>query len=244
MGPEYLLIVMAGALAGGFVNGLAGFGTGITALGLWLYVLPPTVAATLVVVCSAAAQVQTLPRIWQSIEPSKVLPFVLPGLIAVPIGTLLLAYVDVRVFKLGIAALLIAYSTYALLLRSRLDQIKAGRMADIAVGFSGGLLGGLAGLSGPALTVWGDLRGWTKEIKRSTFQAFNLSILCAALIAHISAGFFTLDLLVAAGVALPATFLGAWLGVVLYSRVSDRRFNEIILVLLAVSGVVLVWTNA
>lgn len=243
MGLEYLLFVLAGALAGGFVNGLAGFGTGITALGLWLYVLPPSVAATLVVVCSAAAQVQTLPRIWRSIEPARVLPFIIPGLIAVPIGTLLLAYIDVRAFKLGIAALLITYSAYALFLRSRLGQIKAGRLADIAVGFSGGLLGGLAGLSGPTLTVWGDLRSWTKEIKRSTFQAFNLSILVAALISHVTAGFFTRDLLIAAGVALPATFIGAGLGAILYSRVSDKRFNEIILVLLGMSGIVLIWTN-
>ncbi|MAI44610.1 MAG: sulfite exporter TauE/SafE family protein [Hyphomicrobiaceae bacterium TMED74] len=244
MGLEFLLFVIAGALAGGFVNGLAGFGTGITALGLWLYVLPPTVAATLVVVCSAAAQVLTLPRIWHSIESARVLPFIVPGLIAVPIGTVLLAYIDVRAFKLGIAALLIAYSAYTLFLRNRLGQIKLSRVADIVVGFSGGMLGGLAGLSGPPLTVWGDLRNWTKEIKRSTFQAFNLSILCAALIAHITAGFFTRELLVAAGVALPATFLGAWLGAILYSRVSDKRFNEIILVLLGVSGIVLIWTNA
>ena len=139
---------------------------------------------------------------------------------------------------------MIAYSAYALFLRSRLGLISSGRAADIVVGFSGGMLGGLAGLSGPALTVWGDLRNWTKQVKRSTFQAFNLSILCAALIAHITAGFFTRELLVAAGVALPATFLGAWLGAILYSRVSDKRFNEIILVLLGISGIVLIWTNA
>lgn len=30
------LIVLAGAFSGGFVTGLAGFGTGLTALGFWL----------------------------------------------------------------------------------------------------------------------------------------------------------------------------------------------------------------
>ncbi|MEM8975154.1 MAG: sulfite exporter TauE/SafE family protein [Pseudomonadota bacterium] len=243
MGFEYLLFVIAGALAGGFVNGLAGFGTGITALGLWLYVLSPSVAATLVVVCSAAAQIQTLPRIWHAIEVSRVLPFIIPGLLAVPLGTFLLTYVDVRVFKLGIASLLIIYSLYSLFLRGRTGMVWGGRAADVSVGFSGGILGGLAGLSGPPLTVWGDLRGWTKEQKRSTFQAFNLSILGAALISHFTAGLFTRELLGAVAVALPATFLGAWLGAALYARVSDKRFNEIILVLLGLSGIVLIWTN-
>jgi hypothetical protein len=35
------VLLFVGALAGGFVSGLAGFGTALTALGIWLYVLPP-----------------------------------------------------------------------------------------------------------------------------------------------------------------------------------------------------------
>ena len=37
-------ILLAGALAGGFVSGLAGFGTALMALGIWLYIVPPAVA--------------------------------------------------------------------------------------------------------------------------------------------------------------------------------------------------------
>ena len=44
--------VVAGAIAGGFVSGLAGFGTALMALGIWLYVLPPSIAVPLVIVCS------------------------------------------------------------------------------------------------------------------------------------------------------------------------------------------------
>jgi uncharacterized membrane protein YfcA len=34
-----LVLLFLGALAGGFVSGLAGFGTALMALGIWLYVL-------------------------------------------------------------------------------------------------------------------------------------------------------------------------------------------------------------
>ena len=37
--------LLFGALAGGFVSGLAGFGTALMALGIWLYVLPVVVLA-------------------------------------------------------------------------------------------------------------------------------------------------------------------------------------------------------
>ena len=63
MGIEQLIVITFGALAGGFVSGLAGFGTGITAISIWLYAVSPPVAASLVVVCSVIAQVQTLPAI-------------------------------------------------------------------------------------------------------------------------------------------------------------------------------------
>ena len=66
-----MLLVLLGALAGGFVLGLAGFGTGITALVLWLQAVPPAVAGPLVVVCSLIGQAQTLPKIWHA-EPRSV----------------------------------------------------------------------------------------------------------------------------------------------------------------------------
>ena len=56
-------LLLLGALAGGFVSGLAGFGTALMALGIWLYVLPPALAVPLVLVCSVIAQVSTLPSI-------------------------------------------------------------------------------------------------------------------------------------------------------------------------------------
>ena len=57
-------ILLAGALAGGFVSGLAGFGTALMALGIWLYILPPAVAVPLVLICSISSQISTLPSMW------------------------------------------------------------------------------------------------------------------------------------------------------------------------------------
>ena len=92
MGAEQIAVVLLGALAGGFVAGFAGFGTGITALGIWLYALSPATAASLVVICSVVTQVQTIPMVWKHIQPRRVLPFIVPGLLGVPIGVVLLAF--------------------------------------------------------------------------------------------------------------------------------------------------------
>ena len=56
-----LVLLVLGALAGGFVSGLAGFGTGLMALGIWLYVVPPSIAVPLVLICSILGQTSTMP---------------------------------------------------------------------------------------------------------------------------------------------------------------------------------------
>ena len=61
-----IAVLLFGALAGGFVSGLAGFGTALMALGIWLYVLPPSLAVPLVLICSVIAQLSTLPSMWKS----------------------------------------------------------------------------------------------------------------------------------------------------------------------------------
>ena len=48
MGSFGFFVLLTGALAGGFVSGLAGFGTGLVALGIWLYAFPPAIAVPLV----------------------------------------------------------------------------------------------------------------------------------------------------------------------------------------------------
>ena len=237
------LVVAAGAFAGGFVSGLAGFGTGLVALGFWLYVIAPSQAATLVAVCSVIAQAQTLPTIRHAIDWRRVLPMVLAGLLGVPIGTLLVSRLDPEMFRLSVGVLLIAFSGFMLLGRVRTRMAWGGRPADAAVGFAGGILGGFAGLSGPLPTVWATLRGWGKDERRSVFQVFNLVILAGVVVWHVVSGLFTLQVLALVGVALPGTAAGAWVGVHAYRRLSDKHFNDVVLSLLGVSGLALMWAS-
>src|SRR5882724_10150767 len=104
-------VLSLGALAGGFVSGLAGFGTGLIALGIWLYVVPPSIVVPLVLICSIVGQTSTLPSFWRSIDFRLVWPFLIGGLAGVPLGTMLIAHADPRIFKLGVGVLLLVFPT-------------------------------------------------------------------------------------------------------------------------------------
>ncbi len=236
--------ICGGAFAGGFVSGLAGFGTGLAAIGIWLHVIQPASAATLAAICSVVAQLQTLPTIWHAIDRGRTWPMVVAGLLGVPLGTWLLAYTDPSAFRLGLGVLLLSYSGFLLLGRARPTRITwGGRAADSVVGFAGGILGGLAGLSGPLPTVWATLRGWGKDERRAVFQVFNLAVLAGTVALHAATGLLTAEVGRSVLFALPGTLAGAWLGLRAYRRLSDQHFHEVVLVLLGLSGLTLVWTT-
>src|SRR6202051_883458 len=160
MTTAQLVLLFSGALAGGFVSGLAGFGTALMALGIWLYVLPPSTAVPLVVICSIVAQTSTLPSFWRSFDFKLVWPFVIGGIAGVPLGTLVIAHADPQVFKISFGVLLVVFPTALFLNRNPIAFTFGGRLAAGLVGFAGGILGGLAGPSGPLSTLWGRGGGW------------------------------------------------------------------------------------
>jgi uncharacterized membrane protein YfcA len=244
MNAAAISLLFVGALAGGFVSGLAGFGTALMALGIWLYVMPPSIAVPLVLICSVIAQISTLPGIWRSIDFKLVWPFLIGGLAGVPLGTMLIAHADPHVFKLTVGIFLLVFPVLLYFQRAPMALSLGGRPADAAVGFAGGILGGLAGLSGPLPILWASVRGWGKEQRRGIFQTFNGTVLAAALGVQIATGFVKPEVFWLALLAFPATILGAWLGARTYRALSDRNFRDVVLGLLVLSGIGLVWSNS
>ena len=238
----HAVFLVAGALAGGIVSGLTGFGTAITALGIWVYAIPPTDASSLAIICSTVSQTQNLHLIWRSIEWKRVLFFVVPGVFGVPLGTFLLPHIDPRLFKLGLGCFLVIYPAYVLARTSQIETVWGGRAADGVVGFVSGILGGLTGLSGVLPVVWTDIRGWSKEQRRSVVQFFNMAILSLALVSHAVSGLLTRQVAIEVLIVLPATIGGSWFGAFIYRRLADRGYQRAVMILLLISGATLVWT--
>lgn len=234
------LIVAAGAAFGGFAQGLSGFAFGLIALSLWVWVLDPTLLAPLIVFGSLGGQVATAGILRQAWKPSLFWPFVVGGVLGVPLGVALLRWVDPLAFKIGVGVLLVLWCPAMLLLRD-LPQISwGGRVADGCAGWIGGIMGGLGGLTGPAPILWARLRGWDRHTQRAVFQMFNLCMQCLTVIAYASSGAVTRRLLLLLAVTLPTMFVGSRIGHRLYDRISDQAFSRIILALLSASGVVLI----
>ena len=160
-----------------------------------------------------------------------------------PLGVAALRVVDPKTLKVFLGLVLVGYTGITLGFRRLPTVAWGGRVADGAVGFGGGVLGGVAGLSGPLPTIWCGLRGWQADVQRGVYQPYNLTILSVALIAYATQGILTTQVWGLVLVCLPATLLGAYGGIRLYGRVDNQQFRYLVLWLLLASGLVLTLSN-
>ena len=236
-----LLIVLLGAAAAGFAQGVSGFAFSLVALSIWAWAVEPQLAAPMSVFGALVGQLVALPWVWRGFDLRKLLPLVIAGLAGVPLGALLLQWLDPTLFRFALGLFLLVYCPVMLMLPADYSWPHGGRIADGASGFAGGVLGGLAGISGPVPTLWTTLRGWDKDTQRGVLQAFNIAMHVATLTVYALSGKLTGDVLVMFAWIAPALAIPAVLGVLLFRRLAARTFRRLILMLLLVSGLTLVW---
>jgi len=237
----YTILLIAGAVAGGFVNGLAGFGTALFALGFWLQILPPLHAVALVLMASAVTGLQGLWVVRHQMGDNipRLVRFLLPGLVGIPLGTTLLVWIDPAIMKLIIAGFLILYGLF-FILRRRLPSFDARtHKTDITIGFAGGVLGGLAGLSGALPAMWCALRPWPRHETRAVLQPYNFIILTLSATALAFRGAYTGAVLTDLLIVIPASVLAAQLGIWVFRAISDTQFRWLLIGLMLASGIIL-----
>lgn len=238
-----IALVVLGALLGGFVNGLTGTAYALVAMSFWLHAMPPVFAAPLVCLCAVGGHLQALPSIWHGIRWPRLWPFLIAGLIGVPLGTLMLSHVRPDPLKLGIGILLVAYVSWNGFVR-RPPSIRhwGGRLADAAAGFVGGVLGGMASISGPIPVTWVQLRNWSRDEQRGVNQPYNMAILFLALVSAAIGGLLDVRWLFWAAISLPVSLIGTRLGLKMYGRFNDEQFRRLVLGMLGLSGLVLIFS--
>lgn len=234
-----LAVFLLSVFIGGIVSGLAGFAMGLVVSGIWLHILSPAQTAALIVGYGILVQSYSIWKLRHALNWRTVAPFIAGGAIGVPGGAVLLTYMNPDYLRTGVGVLLVAYSGF-FLLRPTVHTVRTDLRADFGVGILNGILGGLTGLAGPIITIWCQLRGWSKDEQRAIFQPVILAafVLTAASLAV--TGTVTIELVKIYLMGLPLLIAGVWLGLKLYGHLDEAAFRKVILYLLLLSGLVLI----
>jgi len=191
----------------------------------------------MVVFGSLIGQLLSIHSVRADLDLRRVLPFIVVGVVGVPIGAAALPYLDLALFKAGVGLLLVVYCP-AMLLTRELPRIRGGgRVADGVVELIGGVMGGIGGLTGPAPTLWCTLRHWSRDAQRAVIQSFNLAMHALTLTVYVVDGAITAETGRMFAVIAPTLVVPCLIGARLYSRVSETQFRRLVLGLLFLSGV-------
>ena len=230
-----LLFILATFL-GGFVSGFSGFAMGLVVSGIWLHIITPIQTAALIAGYGLLTQGYGIAKLRHELSWQNIWPLTLGTAIGIPVGVMLLTHINPVHLRFGVGVLLVLYATYSLM-RPPLGPFKIGAPADIAIGISNGLLGGLTGLGGVISTISCQLRGWSKDKQRAVFQPVLFAAFVIISISQVVAGSYTADTVKLYGIGLPFMVAGIWIGFKLYGTINDETFRKAVLILLLLAGV-------
>lgn len=197
------------------------------------WILAPQLAAPLVVFASVWSHLISLnSESAFQLDKSLVAPYILAGLIGVPLGTYLLDIIQAQTFKLILGIFLILWCPL-MLLNPQIRFIQnSGKYADSSIGFLGGVLGGLGGFCGSLPSAWVMLKNLPKEQQRSILRHFNFAIQLFTLLTYLLRGNLNLQHLPYMGILLLSVSLSTMLGAQLFYKISERQFKHMVLGLL------------
>src|SRR5262249_6436103 len=147
-----------------------------------LHVLPATEAVPLMMICSIAVQTMNLVALRRSLRWQASSVLIVGGVFGIPPALYLLTHVDCWTFRVGFGCFLVVYSGY-MIFRPAMAYLRQAerRLPDAAVGFAGGLVGGLTAMPGALPTIWCDLQGMPKDEQRGLVQPFIAAMQIVAL---------------------------------------------------------------
>ena len=234
-----LALLVLAAFAGGFVSGFSGFAMGLVVSGVWLHIITPIQTAALIAGYGLLTQGYGILKLRQALNWRAIWPLSLGTTIGIPIGVLLLTYINPAYLRLGVGVLLMLYAIYSLA-RPAFKPMKIGSATDIGIGFVNGLVGGVTGLGGVVSTISCQWRGWTRDAQRAVFQPVLFAAFMVISFSLAVTGAFTAETIKLYGLGLPFMLVGIWSGFKLYGKIDDEMFRKVVLILILLAGLSLI----
>lgn len=195
----------------------------------------PLAVVQILLVASIAQQFYCVWRLRENIRVRESAPYLVGSITTLPLGLLLLFKTPASTFLPLLGLLLVAYGVFSAL-RPLLRPGSNPLWGQVAAGVLGGITGGLAAFPAAFVTMWCHIQGFDKHHARSIIQPFilvnqllSLGVVLVVKPAHVVP-------LSALRYAPPAV-LGAYLGLMIFSRVDTSTFNRLVGVFLIFAGV-------
>ena len=222
------------------VRSTFGFGESLVAVPLFSLLMPVSVAVPLSVLISVLVALVVVIQDHRQIQFQSAKWLILSALPGIPLGVSVLFYGNELWVKTGLGALIMIYALYALSGLRSIHLVKDHKGWLLFCGFLSGILGGVYGINGPPLEIYGNMRRWAAKEFRATLQGYFLPVSLIGLLGYLWKGMLTPEtgkyFLATLPAALPAIFLGRYLN----HRLKDGAFFKYVYAGLFLIGLLLI----
>lgn len=219
------------------VKGLSGFGSGLIAMPLLAFMFPLTFIVPVLGLLSYGGTVTQSLHLRKQVAWRDMLPLIPFSLLGISIAVFLLVNVASEKLVLALGVFVLLYSVYSVSPHS----VKAGgRQWAVLAGLGGGTVGALFGTGGPFYVVYLKMRQLDKNQFRATIAMIFLVDGGVRMASYALNGLFTAQVLWLVLTLVPVLFAGMYVGHHLHVKINQQRFNQMISLLLMISGAMLI----
>lgn len=222
------------------VKGLSGFGSGLVAIPLLVFIFPLTFVVPVMGLLSYSGTIMQSVALRKQVVWKDLLPLLPFSVAGIAIAIWLLVNVEAKVLLRLLAVFILFYSVYSLL---PLPNMTGGRRWAVLAGGFGGLVGALFGTGGPFYVAYLKMRQLNKSQFRATIAMIFLVDGGVRMTSYAATGLYTQQVLILVAILFPVLFLGMYVGHHLHIKIKQQRFNQFISVLLMISGVMLLYKS-
>ncbi len=219
------------------IRAIFGFGDVLVSVPILTLIIGPREAVPLMGLVGATNALIILIRERRGVHWRPVRYLLMASVVGIPLGAWSLAVLPERWIAVALGLVLIGYCTWALAGR-RVVRLHSPRWAW-PFGFGAGLMGGAVAATGPPIVVYSSTQGWSPAEMRATMQGFFLPNGILILGSHLVGGLWTPSILATYVLTLPLIAVALPLGARLGGRLSAPRFEQLTLLLLLGTGLLL-----
>ena len=236
MQTTYIVYGIFVSLFAGIITGITAFGFALVAVPLLILFFDPKVAVPIVTINSAMTGMFLFFELRKRMQPKKIIPLIIGGIVGLPFGVYLLAVLDKNILKISVGALITVFSVFLALGIKR--EIKSEKYTSFLVGLVSGLLKGSTSLSGPPVVLFFINQDQEKEVFRANLTGYFMIMGTLAIIALAIGKLVNLNVLGYSAWFVVPTIFGTWLGSKICPRVNPLPFRNLSLAVVIIAGII------
>ncbi|MEI7711386.1 MAG: sulfite exporter TauE/SafE family protein [Rhodospirillales bacterium] len=230
-----VVFLIAVAFVAGLARGFSGFGSALIFIPLGSAAVGPALASAVLLVVDGLGSTPMLPAAWREADRRAVFTMSTGAIVAVPVGTLALAWIDPSTLRWGIClAILLLVMVLASGWRYSGRPVTA---VTVGVGLVSGFLTGTAQIGGaPAIAYWLGGALQARNVRANLVLFLACSTFYSA-ISYAASGLFNWRMAALSLAIGPAYVVGALLGMRMFGLASPQTFRRICYALIALAAI-------